>query len=298
MAFLTVFTAPKPFTKPHINIIQRNAIGSWKRLGDIDVILIGDEPGIPEASAELGARNVPMVKRDENGVPLVSSIMEIGHSMSDSPLLCYANADIMLMPDLVEAAHKTIEQARDFLLVGRRWNLDLDQPCDFSLGWETRLREEVRRRGKLFLPWGIDYFIFPRQLYTAVPDFSVGRVGWDNWMIYHARAGFGMAIDGTNDIMAVHQNHDYSHLPGSKLYGTEAARSNIEKAGGRKCIYNTLDTNRELIRGRLRHPRITMVRILRRLERLFINDRGRGWSWELSLRLQRMLRWFLARQEG
>ena len=30
---LTLFTAPKPFTNPHIALIQRNAIRSWMALG-------------------------------------------------------------------------------------------------------------------------------------------------------------------------------------------------------------------------------------------------------------------------
>ena len=47
MPFLTVFTAPKPFTNPRINIIQKNAIQSWMRLKDVEIILIGDEAGIP-----------------------------------------------------------------------------------------------------------------------------------------------------------------------------------------------------------------------------------------------------------
>ena len=33
MSFLTIFTAPKPFTDPHINLIQRNALRSWLALG-------------------------------------------------------------------------------------------------------------------------------------------------------------------------------------------------------------------------------------------------------------------------
>ena len=42
MPFLTIFTAPKPFTDPRIDIIQRNAIRSWLSLGeDVGVILVG-----------------------------------------------------------------------------------------------------------------------------------------------------------------------------------------------------------------------------------------------------------------
>jgi hypothetical protein len=290
MAFLTVFTASKPFTNPHINIIQRNAIQSWLRLADAEVILIGDEPGIAELAQEWGLKNVPSVQRDDNGIPLVSSVMQIGHEHSNSPLLCYANADMILMSDLLRAARQVSERAKDFLLIGQRWNLDLTEPFDFSGDWESRLRLEVAQRGILFSPWGIDYFVFPRHLYPQVPDFTIGRVAWDNWMVYHARSTFKVAVDATLDFLAVHQNHDYSHLPGQKLYGTEIAKSNIKKAGGRRCIFNILDTNYELVQGHLRIPRLRLVRILRRLERVFINDKGRGWSWEISLRLQRMQR--------
>ena len=132
MAFLTIFTAPKPFTNPHINILQRNALAAWTRLADVDVLLIGDEPGIPEAAREFGARNVEQVERDGKGIPLVSAVMEIGHKYSESPLLCYANADMILMSELVRSARAVSEQVKDFLLVGQRWNLELSEPFDFG----------------------------------------------------------------------------------------------------------------------------------------------------------------------
>ena len=56
MPDLTIFTAPKPFTNPHINIIQRNAIQSWVEMGSrVEVIVIGREEGLVEAAADLGA---------------------------------------------------------------------------------------------------------------------------------------------------------------------------------------------------------------------------------------------------
>jgi hypothetical protein len=291
MAFLTIFTASKPFTNPHVNIIQRNAIQSWTRLEDVDVILIGDEPGISEVAKEFGVRNVPQVKRDEKGIPLVNSVMEVGHAFSDSPLLCYANADMILMSDLVRAARQVSEQVRNFLVVGQRWNLDLTEPFDFSGDWESRLRLDVAQRGEFYSPWGIDYFVFPRHLYTDVPDFTIGRPAWDNWMVYHARTTFGMAIDASRDVLVVHQNHDYSHLPGNRPpYGSDVARSNTAKAGGRKRACNILDTNRELVQGRIRRPEVRVVRWLRRLERMLISNDQKGWGWELSIRLQQLQR--------
>jgi len=291
VAFLTIFTAPKPFTNPHINIIQRNALAAWTRLADVEVILIGDEPGIPEAAQEFSVKNVPQVERDEKGIPLVSAVMELGHKYSDDPVLCYANADMILMSDLVRAARTVSKKARAFLLVGQRWNLELNHAFDFSGDWEGRLRGEVAQRGEFYSPWGIDYFVFPRHLYLQVPNFTIGRPAWDNWMVYQARTVFGMAIDGSRDVLAIHQNHDYSHLPGNKPpYGSDVAKSNLAKAGGRKCVYNILDTNRELVGGIICRPQVRLVRLLRRLERMFINDEGSGWGWELSLKLQQMQR--------
>jgi hypothetical protein len=291
MTLLTIFTAPKSFTNPHINIIQRNALSAWTRLKDVNVILIGDEPGIPEAAREFGVENIPTVERDQDGIPIVRSVMEIGHAHSNSPLLCFANADMILMSDAVNAARAVSDQVKDFLLVGQRWNLDLPELFDFDGDWEERLRMEVEKRGEFFSPWGIDYFIFPRHLYTNVPNFTIGRPAWDNWMVYQARTTFGMAIDTTRDVLVIHQDHDYSHLPGNKPpYGLEVARSNIAKAGGRKRCFTILDTNRELVRGRICRPQIRLVRLLRRMERMFINDEGRGWGWELSLKLQQLQR--------
>jgi hypothetical protein len=291
MAFLTIFTAPKPFTNPHINIIQRNAIRAWKSLQDVDVILIGDEPGIPEAASEYQTGIVRSVQRDEKGIPLVNSVLQIGHEQSNSPILCYANADMILMSDLLQAARQVASRVQDFLLVGQRWNLNLTEPFDFSPGWEVRLRSEVAARGEFYSPWGIDFFVFPHHLYMDVPSFTIGRPAWDNWMVYHARSTFGMAVDASRQVMAVHQNHDYSHLPGNKPpYGSEVAKSNLAKAGGRRHVYNILDTNRELVGGRVVKPGIRFVRILRRLERMLISDSTHGWKWELSLRLQQWQR--------
>ena len=291
MPFLTIFTASKPFINPHINIIQRNAIQSWKTLEDVEVILIGDEPGIPEIAREFGVRNVPKVERDEKGIPTVRSVMEVGNAYSDSPYLCYANADMILMSDLLQASRQVSAQAKDFLMIGQRWDLDLTEPLDFSPDWEARLRLLVKEKGKFYSPWGIDYFVFPRHLYTEIPNFTIGRPAWDNWMVYHARHTWGLAVDATRSVMVVHQSHDYSHLPGNKPpYHSDVARSNLAKAGGRRCINNILDTNRELISGKIRRPKFNIARFLRRLEWLFITDDLGSLRAQFGFRLQKMQR--------
>ena len=291
MANLTIFTAPKPFTNPHINIIQRNAIQSWLHLEDVVVMLIGDEPGIGEVAHEFGVLHVPQVDRDDKGIPTVKSVMAVGHTFSTSPLLCYANADMILMSDMVRAVRQVAAQEKDFLMVGQRWDLDLPEPLDFSGDWEARLRAELARRGEFYTPWGIDYFVFPRHLYNEVPNFTIGRPAWDNWMVFHASTSWGAAIDATRSVTVVHQVHDYSHLPGNKPpYGSEVAKRNLVLAGGRKCVYNVLDTDKELINGKVRRPKFLLARVFRRLERYFITDTMGGWRGQVSIRFGRMER--------
>ena len=65
MPLITFFSAPKPFTDPHIATIQRNAIKSWTLLPDVEVILLGEETGLAEAARELGVKHIPNVERNQ-----------------------------------------------------------------------------------------------------------------------------------------------------------------------------------------------------------------------------------------
>lgn len=266
MAFLTLFTAPKPFTDAHIAVIQRNALAAWTRLPDVEVLLIGDEPGMAEAAREFGLRRLPHVARNEQGTPLVSSIFRLAREASDSPLLACANADILLLPDFVGAARAAAAQAGRFLLVSRRWDLDVTAPLEFSEGWQDRLRAAVRSRGRLHPPAGSDLFVFPRQCFTEIPDFAIGRAGWDNWMIYEARRRKWPVVDATHDVTVIHQSHDYRHLPGGQPhYKLPETGENIRLAGGRAMTrFTLLDADRRLVNGRLR-PRRWSGETLRRL---------------------------------
>lgn len=294
MPFLTIFTAPKPFTDPHIATIQSNAIQSWRHLAEeVEVLLVGDEPGMAEAAAEYGIRQLSDVERNESGTPLVNSIFELARLASQAPLLAYANADILMLPDFIEAARQVSEQAKNFLLIGQRWDLDVRQKMDFSPGWEERLLSEVHKRGRLHLPAGSDYFVFPRDLFNGMPPFAIGRAGWDNWMIYHARQQAWPVIDGTPSILAIHQDHDYSHLPGGRPhYEQPESRENEALAGGSANLYMVLDADKQLSGGKLRPPKPTLIRTLRRAEVGLTPANGmrQGARWWLARRLRRLRR--------
>jgi hypothetical protein len=254
MTYLTIFSAPKPFSDPHIATIQRNAIRSWRALGaDVDVILVGEEQGLAQAARELGVRHMPQVARNEQGTPLVSSIFAAARENSTAAVLAYVNADIMLLPDLLPTTRRMAELADKFILVGQRWDLDVLEELDFSDGWDVRLHQLIRSQGRVHAPAGSDYFIFPRECYQDIPNFAIGRAGWDNWMIYQARKQGWLAVDATRSITIVHQQHDYAHLPEGKSHRrVPETDENNRLAGGREITrFSLLDVDRRLVAGKL-----------------------------------------------
>jgi len=278
MPLITFFSAPKPFTNPHIAMIQRNAIHSWTLLPDVEVILLGEEDGLAEAAKELGVMHIPHVARNESGTPLISSMFQLARENSSSDLLCIINADMILMPDFVEAVLESSSLLLDrrqlavglqkFVLLSQRWDYDITNPIDFAAGWELRLGESVRKQNQLHRPAGSDFFLFPKSCYTDIPNFAIGRAGWDNWMIYKARQQKWAVIDCTPSVMIVHQNHDYSHLPGGKShYDHPDTNENIRLAGGQANIrYTILDSTHQLLDDKLVRPRMTSLRFMRTLE--------------------------------
>jgi hypothetical protein len=215
---VTIFTIPKPF-RGHTGDIQRNAIRSWLALTPKpEIILCGDDPGVAETARELGVRHLPEIARTSLGTPLLSSAFAVVQNVAQFSVVCYVNGDIVFASEISRALNQV--RFDRYLMVGHRWNLDVTGELDFASGWRERLRERVQVEGVLHTPTGIDYFIFPAGCLGDLPEFAVGRPGWDQWMIYRARTLRLPVIDATDLIAAVHQNHDYHHIPQGRTPGT------------------------------------------------------------------------------
>jgi hypothetical protein len=268
MAYLTIFSAPKPFTDPHIAMIQRNAIRSWQELGeDVDILLLGDEQGIAGAARELGVRHIPEIRRNANGTPLTSSMIATARENSVSDILVLINADILVMPGFIGAVHRVEQQSGRFLILGHRWDLDVRELLDFKTGWDSRLRERLESSGSLHKSKGSDYFVFTKDQFGDYPDFAIGRAGWDNWTIYHARRQGWDVVDATHDILIIHQQHDYAHLPGGIIHYTlPESDENLRLAGGKRFIFTLLDANRVLVDGQTRPYPFSLPKAVREFE--------------------------------
>lgn len=251
---LTIFTSAKPFGfNSHIDIIQRNAIESWKRLNpEVEVLVIGEEAGVAEISAEIGIRHLTNVRHNQHGTPYVSSIFAAAREVASHPVLCFANADILFLEDLLPSVQRVRDQFERFLILGQRWNLEITDLLSFENDWLHALRQRVETVGQLHGPLGSDYFIFERDMFKDMPDFALGRPGWDNWTIYAGRASGLPVVDATQAITVIHQNHDYSHLPGGKPpYGGPESKENLAAAGGMEVIFMPTDATWRLTKSQL-----------------------------------------------
>ena len=150
------------------------------------------------------------VQCNEHGTPFISDLFLSAQSTAITPFVCYVNADIILMKDFVQGASAIASYMSDFVLVSQRWDIDVDYSLSFrSGGWEQELRELVGQRGTRHGPFGIDWFVFPKGLFSRIPPFLVGRPGWDNWMLYDAVKRHIPIVDASQFVTIVHQNHGY-----------------------------------------------------------------------------------------
>jgi len=265
---LTIFSAPKPFKDEHIITIQRNAIKSWKALGDIvDILLLGADEGIDRQASDLGVGHIKDVRCNQFGTPLISSMLEAARQASQARFMAIVNTDIIFFPDLIDSIHAVSKVLDEFVLIGQRWDMDIHRELEFDAQQFEKFKKVVLREGRIHPPMGSDYFIFPRQCYRQIPDLAIGRAGWDNWFIFKSRWEGWLLIDATQNITIVHQNHDYRHLPGGlPHYRLPESYENVRLGGGDHTIFTIYDAQYWLRNGKITKKEKDLKKIKREFE--------------------------------
>jgi hypothetical protein len=238
---ITIFACPKRF-RDHINIIQRNAIRSWSLLQPKpEIILVGNDEGIMDICKEFSLAQITDIEKNEYGTPMVNSIFQVCQEQAKNPVVCYVNSDIILMNTFMHAVKILSSRMPKFLMIGQRWDVDIKEELNFTLdSWETDL-QRLRARSGILRPEGaIDYFVFPRGMYSEIPPLAIGRLRWDNWLVWRARSNFVPIVDATAAVTVIHQNHDYAPGTIRFLNGRNSGTGNHEYYAGtrRKAAYS------------------------------------------------------------
>jgi hypothetical protein len=247
---LTFFSTPKPFVG-HVKVIQRNALRSWRQVHpDVEILLFGDDAGAAEVCAELGIHHVPSVRKNRYGTKYLASIYDQAQEIARHDLLCHLNCDILLLDDFPPAVKRVAGTSEPFLLAGRRWDVDIQEPLNFEhFGWQNEVRKLALQANHQRPSQWIDYFVFRKGLFhKQIPEFVIGRPGWDNWLLWHALRSGVRLIDVSAVVCAVHQNHDYGYHPeGEKgVWEGEEAQENYALLENRRK-FRTLDNATHLL---------------------------------------------------
>jgi hypothetical protein len=263
---LTFFTAPKPF-KGNISVIQRNALESWKLVDpDCQIILFGSEYGIENVVSEYGLSHIPEIKKNSYGTPLLDYIFSEAQIISKNEIMIYVNSDIIFFKDLFYTIDKV--PFKKFVLCGQRHDLKIDYLLSFNPSNIDVFRRFAIQEARINTPSGMDYFVFPKGQIDNIPPFTIGRKGWDNWFIYNARKNKIPVIDCSNSIFAVHQDHDYLHVPnqlGNKYEGPESKQNLDLIKSDRLYTWEIEDANWEMFDNVITKKKVSPREIFRQL---------------------------------
>ncbi len=255
---LTIFCTAKPF-KGLIGVIQENALRSWTLLEPRpEIFLFGDGEGSSEIAKKLAITHIPSVAKTPTGLPLLNDMFSRAQALAANPTLCYLDADIILLKDVMIALKRVSSTTRPYMLIGCSWTVDQRSALDFQGNWEVQLKalslspQENKRS-----VWGIDYFAFPKGALPNFPPFAVGRPGWDAWLLYHVRSRGMRLIDASCVATVIHQEHlfEYGNDGGKgqiKLWQGADGRANLELVGDAAHYFSAMDITHTLTPSGLR----------------------------------------------
>jgi len=249
----TIFSTPKDFSG-EFDLIQKNALSSWRNISnEIEIIILGESKGAKTAAKAIDALYIPDIPLSDQGTPTIPGLFKFAENNGTNNIFCFLNSDIILSPDFFSSIKTVHSHFRKFLAIGYRYNIDVQSTIDFSIKSKSRefflAAEQKAIKGSSS---AIDIFCFSKGLYNKIPEFAVGRPGFDNWLIWKARRTFTPVIDITNETKIFHQNHSFnfkgfkSH---SDILDSKEAKMNYKLIGTDALTLN--DANWLLIRGKI-----------------------------------------------
>ena len=210
---MTMFTTFKKSEQKRI--IYENTIRIWQLLWpEVIPILFtelnrSDPKTLAHYAVQQGWHVLPVPKTSPRGIPVLRHMFLEAQKRFNTAFYCYANGDILFDRNLTDTV-RFLQTA----LRGRRSHklLVIGQRRNWSLKEETYLTELLEvghytKNSSLFITDAQDYFLTTRDGYPwrSIPDFVVGRVGYDNWIVVTALVKHIPVVDATATVTALHQ---------------------------------------------------------------------------------------------
>lgn len=197
-------------------------------------------------------RQVPQVLCGD--VPVLKSmILDAMMLYPKASFYGFANSDIIFDSGLIKtlyAADRLVPKSLPILLLGQRTNFNVTQEVKFSNPDSVR---HTSKKGVLMKGIAIDYFItnshFP---WHEVPNLVIGRIIYDNWMIYYGISSGSIVIDASKTIVALHQTTADGNAAGwrySHRYCNKFIIDNLKKPFQRRWGYTWCVPHKSLWRN-------------------------------------------------
>jgi hypothetical protein len=210
--------------------ICKNTIINWAKLSsEVNLILFDLNPELLVFAEAYGwkTQRPPVTSR---GLPVVKHMFIRALEMYNTPYYGYANGDILFTNDLMISlqgiSNYTFHGIKGLLIVGKRinYNVSLHSTQPLSHPYTFERVKQIAENSTLFQASAQDYFIVTKNAFAwkEIPDFVVGRVGYDNWLLTRAVLDDVIVIDATGTVTALHQtssrgnfeSHKYSKSKG------------------------------------------------------------------------------------
>jgi len=264
---MTIFCLPFPFVGKHLRE-QQNAIQSWTMLGcNLELMFLMTEKDRAVGACPFDGKTI-LIDADQYGTPLISSVFKTAQeNAAPGEILCYVNSDIIML-GLDGAVGRAARAFPDlpFLVIGRRWDMDIVYSLSFEKGWQKELGRQVLTGGKRRGVDAIDFFAFRNGTFGDVPPFAVGRSAWDNWLVADALSRNVNVIDVSMVVHPVHQE-----IP-ARVKHQKPTKARDEQHARNRALY---DARRNGFRGITREARFVITQdgnVIRRSDLDFVPE--------------------------
>ncbi len=254
---ITIFSTPKNFTNEFTKI-QKNAFLNWRSLSKkIEIIIMGNSLGAESEAKKIGAKYIKEIESSKDGIPTIPGLFKTAEKNSTNDILCYVNSDILFPKNFLETIKILKMYNRKYLAVGHRWDLNVNELIDFSNSDDSNnFWSYAKEKSKKHSCTGIDYFIFKKGTFNKIPKLVIGRIGWDNWLLWKARNKRIPLIDISDNVFTIHQNHSYnykSYKNHADLLSSNDAIHNIKITG--ENALNLLDSNYHIVSSNIKRKK-------------------------------------------
>jgi len=224
----TIFITPQGFVGA-AERRQRRAIVSWQKLNPPPtIVLMGQGERYEEVSKELGLIINSHLDLNLVKMPLAGSLLHVATN-AETDISVIINSDVILTQSFVDGLFRVSDHFDDWFLTGARIDIPNQLPIhlepmhkDFS---DKELTTYAKQKGVLHSAGGADYFVWNNRrngtrvnlIHGNMPPFIRGKSKFDNWIVHEVvQAGYRKTIDGTEAIVAVHVDHEYSGVRGKE----------------------------------------------------------------------------------